>query len=100
MPEVLYTKENESALMRLFGRNAKLRLIDFFLDNPQNDYTRIEIMKALGMTKPTISKTLPILEEYEIVKITRKIGKAKLYQLNSGSYIVEKLSAISYILSL
>ena len=94
MPEDLYSKEHESILLQLFGRTATLRLIDFFLDNPQNDYTRIEIMEALGMAKPTIREKLPDLERFGILKMTRKIGKAKLYQLDPENSIVRCLRKI------
>jgi len=99
MKEDLYSKEHESILLKLFGRTATLRLIDFFLDNPQNDYTRIEIMEALGMTKPTIGKKLPDLERFGILKMTRKIGKAKLYQLDPENSIVRNLRKIEHDVS-
>ena len=94
MPEDLYSKEHESILLQLFGRTATLRLIDFFLDNPQNDYTRTEIMEALGMAKPTIREKLPDLERFGMIKMTRKIGKAKLYQLDPENSIVRCLRKI------
>jgi len=99
MPEDLYSKEHESILLQLFGRTAKLRLMDFFLDNPQNDYTRTEIMGALGMAKPTIREKLPDLERFGILKMTRKIGKAKLYQLDPENSIVKCLRKIELDMS-
>lgn len=94
MPEDLYSKEHESILLQLFGRTATLRLIDFFLDNPQNDYTRTEIMEALGMAKPTIREKLPDLERFGMIKMTRKIGKARLYQLDPENSIISYLRKI------
>lgn len=99
MPEELYSTENESLIIRFFGRTPELRLIDFFMDNPNNDYTRREIMRAIGMTKVTIGEKLPRLESSGIVEVTRKIGKAKLYQLNGENDLVQNLRAIELTLS-
>jgi len=99
MSEELYSTENESLLIRFFGRTPELRLIDFFMDNPNNDYTRQEIMESIGMTKSTIGEKLPYLESSGIVDVTRKIGKAKLYQLNRENDLVQNLRAIELTLS-
>jgi DNA-binding transcriptional ArsR family regulator len=83
MSEKLYTeKEYESIILKAFGVSPKLRIIDFFLDNPLFDFTKKEVIKALGMSKQTFYKYFPELEEEQIVKVSRKIGKAKLYKIN------------------
>ncbi|MDH5459527.1 MAG: winged helix-turn-helix domain-containing protein [Candidatus Bathyarchaeota archaeon] len=83
MPEELYAKkEYESILIKTLGDSPKLRIVDFFLDNPLFDFTKKEVIEALGMSKQTFYKYFPELEEYEIVKVSRKIGKAKLYRIN------------------
>jgi DNA-binding transcriptional ArsR family regulator len=83
MSEKLYTKkEYESIIIKTFGASPKLRIIDFFLDNPFFDFTKKEIIEALGMSKQTFYKYFPELEEEQIVKVSRKIGKAKLYKIN------------------
>lgn len=99
MPGELYDTENESLIIRFFGRTPELRLIDFFMDNPNNDYTRQEIMEAIGMTKGTIGEKLPFLESSGVVDVTRKIGKAKLYQLNRENDLVQNLRAMELTLS-
>jgi len=83
MSEKLYTeKEYESIILKTFGASPKLRIIDFFLDNPLFDFTKKEVIEALGMSKQTFYKYFPELEEEQIVKVSRKIGKAKLYKIN------------------
>jgi DNA-binding transcriptional ArsR family regulator len=79
----LYTsKKYESILIKTLGNSPKLRIIDFFLDNPLFDFTKKEVIEALGMSKRTFYKYFPELEEYGIVKVSRRIGKAKLYKIN------------------
>ena len=92
MPEELYAKkEYESILIKTLGDSPKLRIIDFFLDNPLFDFTKKEVIEALGMSKQTFYKYFPDLEKYGIVKVSRKIGRAKLYKINLEHPLVEML---------
>lgn len=92
MTEELYAKkEHKSILIRTLGDSPKLRIIDFFLDNPLFDFTKKEIIEALGMSKQTFYKYFPDLEKQGIVIVSRKIGKAKLYKLNPKHPLIEML---------
>jgi len=92
MPEDLYAKrEYESILIHTLGDSPKLRIVDFFLDNPMFDFTKKEVIEALGMSKQTFYKYFPELEGYEIVKVSRRIGKAKLYKINPEHPLVSML---------
>ena len=92
MPEELYTrKEYESIIIKTLGDSPKLRIVDFFLDNPLFDFTKKEIIEALGISKQTFYKYFPDLEEYGIVKVSRKIGRAKLYKINLEHPLVSML---------
>jgi len=92
IPEELYTKkEYESILIKTLGNSPKLRIIDFFLDNPLFDFTKKEVINALGMSKQTFYKYFPDLEKYGIVKVSRKIGRAKLYRINLQHPLVKML---------
>lgn len=92
MPEELYTnKEYGSILIKTLGGSPKLRIIDFFLDNPLFDFTKKEVIEALGMSKQTFYKYFQDLEKYGIVKVSRRIGRAKLYKINLEHPLVEML---------
>jgi DNA-binding transcriptional ArsR family regulator len=92
MPEELYTKkEYESIIIKTLGDSPKLRIIDFFLDNLLFDFTKKEVIEALGMSKQTFYKYFPELEEYGIVEVSRRIGKAKLYRINLEHPLVNML---------
>jgi DNA-binding transcriptional ArsR family regulator len=92
MPEELYTrKEYESVIIRTLGDSPKLRIVDFFLDNSLFDFTKKEVIEALGMSKQTFYKYFPDLEEYGVVKVSRKIGRAKLYKINLEHPLVSML---------
>jgi len=92
MPEELYAKrEYQSILLKTLGNSPKLRIIDFFLDNPFFDFTKKEIIEALGMSKQTFYKYFSDIEKYEIVVVSRRIGRAKLYKLNPKHPLVTML---------
>ncbi|MEM2940868.1 MAG: winged helix-turn-helix domain-containing protein [Thermoproteota archaeon] len=101
MPEELYAgKEYESILLKCFGASPKLRIIDFFLDNLLFDFTKKEIIEALGMSKQTFYKYFADIEENGLVNVSRKIGKAKLYKINLDNPIVRMLRESETQLSL
>ena len=87
----LYRRENASLLVRSLGASPKIRIIDFLLDNPLLDFTKKEIMEVLGMSKKTLYRALPDLEEQGIVMVSRKIGRAKLYKINLQHPLVKAL---------
>ncbi len=72
------TKQNHSLLIRALGSSPKLRILDYFLDYTLNDFTKREILEALGMSKLTLYKYFSDLEELGLVVATRKIGRATL----------------------
>lgn len=101
MPEELYTKEEyQSLMLRTLGDSPKLRIIDFFLDNPLFDFTKKEAIEALGMSKQTFYKYFPDIEKYNIVTVTRRIGRAKLYKINLKNPLVKMLKEYETQLSL
>jgi len=87
-------KEHSSAFLKVFGSTPQLRLLDFFMDNPNHDFTRNEIMEAIGMAKRTLYQHLPTLLEEQTVKVSRKIGRAELYTLNKESPIVKSFMKV------
>ncbi|MEM4311492.1 MAG: winged helix-turn-helix domain-containing protein [Nitrososphaerales archaeon] len=101
MPEELYTKkEYQSLLLKTLGDSPKLRIIDFFLDNPLFDFTKKEVIEALGMSKQTFYKHFPDIEKYGVVKVSRKIGNATLYKINLESPLVKMLREYEMQISL
>jgi AraC-like DNA-binding protein len=101
MPETLYTKkEYQSLLIKVFGDAPKLRIIDFFMDNPFFDFTKKEVIEALGMSKKTFYKYFPDIEKYGIVSVSRRIGRVKLYKINLENPLVKMLREYEIQLSL
>ncbi|MBN2336631.1 hypothetical protein JXL21_13815 [Candidatus Bathyarchaeota archaeon] len=85
----LYSEDHQSLFLRVFGSSPQLRLLDFFMDNPNHDFTRNEIMEAIGMAKRTLYDYLPVLVDEGAIQVSRKIGRAELFTLNKESPIVK-----------
>ncbi|GEM_PF-199355 len=98
--EFIRKEKGASILLKTFGNSPKIRIIDFFLGNPLLDFTKKEVIEALGMSKQTFYKYFKDLEELGIVKVTRRIGKAKLYRINLKHPLIAMLREYERKLSL
>jgi len=86
-----FPPDDDSMLLQYLGKTPELRLIDFLLENALFDFSRKEILEEIGMSKSTLYCILPKLLRMEIIRITRRIGKASLYQINAESPVVKEL---------
>lgn len=92
--------EYPSMMIKVLGYSPKMRILDYLLDFPTSDFTKKEIIDALGMSKQTFYKYFDDLGEVGIVKVNRTIGKAKLYKVNRENPIVMDLVNMEKRLSL
>ena len=83
------------SLEDLFGRSSLTKTLDFLLENRFWDYTKTDIANHVGMSRQSMYNKWPILEKYEIVTPSRKIGSTTLYKTNADSPIVKALSELS-----
>ncbi len=88
-----------SILTRTLGDSPKLWIIDFFLDNKFFDFSKKEIIEGTGLNKITVYKYFDCLLKDEIVVISRKFGKTKLYTLNRDDPQVKALVELDLNLS-
>jgi hypothetical protein len=90
---------DETLLLKYLGESPTLRIIDFFLDNPLSDYSKNEIAQNLAMSRATFFKYWKELEKSSALKITRKIGRATMYQLDKTNEIVKQLVRLDMAIS-
>ncbi|MCW4012276.1 MAG: hypothetical protein NWF07_04705 [Candidatus Bathyarchaeota archaeon] len=89
-----YREDRNSIFLKTFGKSPQTRIIDLFLDNPFFEFTRLEMIEALGMAKVTMYNTIPLIVQSGIITPSRKIGRSQLYRLNGDSPIVKNLRNI------
>ncbi|HLD18643.1 MAG TPA: hypothetical protein VJB90_01375 [Candidatus Nanoarchaeia archaeon] len=83
--------EDKSSFRIVFGETPIVKVIDFFLDNREFDYSLTDIAKNSDIGWSTLHLFWNKLVELGIVTKTRRIGRAELYKLNVGSSLVKKL---------
>ena len=72
------------------GDTPQLRIIDFFLDNKESDYSKKRDHRVYRHIKDHPVKVWNEILEFEYLKATRKYGKAQLYAINPDSVLVQK----------
>ena len=93
-------EDSSSLLIKALGNSPKLRILDYLLDYKLNDFTKKEIVEALGMSKLTFYKYFKDLEDLGLVLSSRKIGRATLYKINLENPMVKMIIQYETQLSL
>jgi len=83
--------KSNSLLLRAYGSSPQMRILDYLIDFPKNDFTQKEIIEALGMSKTTFYKYFDDLLEFGMIKINRRIAKANLYTINLSNPIIQNM---------
>jgi len=88
----------ESLFLKFFGDTPMFRVIDFLFEHRLEDFTKTDIAKGADVSWASLFKYWNELESRNIVKVTRQIGRVKLYQLNESEPIVKELKHMEMVL--
>lgn len=88
----------KSLLVQFLGENPIFKIVDFLIENKGTDVSKKDIIEGGGISKATFFNCWPQIEQQQIVIVTRKFGKTKLYTLNSKNLIVKKLLELESVL--
>jgi len=80
----------ETIFLKIFGTSPLMRILDFLVVNEEFDYSMADIARFSGVGYATLKLMWPRLEGNEVIKQTRAVGKAKMYQLNLENPIIKK----------
>ncbi len=83
--------EEKSSFRVIFGDSPIVKVVDFFLDNREFDYSMTDIAKNSDVGWSTLHQFWSSIVKLGVVTKTRRIGRAELYKLNANSPIVKKL---------
>lgn len=73
---------DSGTLERLFGNTVTARVLDFMHVFRDWDYSKQDIAKNSDVSFRHAAKAIDKLEKLELVKKTRNIGRAQMYQYN------------------
>src|SRR3990167_7294177 len=88
----------KSLLIKFLGENPVFKIVDFFIENKGTDMSKKDIIEGAGISKATLFNYWEQIEKQEIVRVTRKFGKTKLYTLNSKNPIIKKILELEVVL--
>jgi DNA-binding MarR family transcriptional regulator len=83
--------ESSSLLLRAYGNSPQMKILDYLMNFPKNDFTQKEIIEALGMSKTTFYKYFESIVGFGMIRVNRKIANAKLYSINMQSPLVRNI---------
>lgn len=83
----------KTIFLRIFGTSPLMKILDFLVVNEEFDYSMKDIAKLSGVGYATLKLMWSKLEKNRIIKQTRIVGKAKMYELNTDNPIIKKFKA-------
>jgi len=79
------TLEGPSAFLHVLGDSPRNRILDFLLGETEHDFTLKEIAVKGRVGYATIKRIWENFIESDLVKATRRVGKAVFYKYNKES---------------
>lgn len=83
----------------VFGNGPEVRVMDFLIDHVGYDYTITDIARETGVSRPTLYKMWDKFIQLGLIRKTRRIGNAQLYELYGESPLVKKMKQFDFSLS-
>lgn len=81
--------EEETNLIKFFGDSPFVRMLDTFIDNIGEEYSKKEVQELAGISKGALFKHWEKLEELDLVRVTKAFGNTKLFTLNKQNPLVK-----------
>ncbi|MDN5847351.1 MAG: hypothetical protein L0H53_13880 [Candidatus Nitrosocosmicus sp.] len=69
----------------VFSRKSTIKILNFFVNNQQQDYSETHGAKESNLSLKIASRKIPELEKREIIIQTRNVGKAKMYKFDADA---------------
>jgi len=91
--------EENSVFVEYFGNYPLIRVLDFLILARDMDYSLTEIAKNSGVGWTAFSELWSKLVGKDIVLLTRKVGNAQLYKLNTKNLWVKELIRLDKVIT-
>lgn len=80
--------EAESGIIALYGDSPRMKLVDFFMTFPKNEFTVPELVEGIGMSRTTAFKEIDKLLTNDMIIHSGNVGKSPTYKINKNSSII------------
>jgi len=87
----LISMDEKRFFSEALGNSPVVRVLEFLIGGRGLDYSLTDIARNSNIGWATLHRIWHHFEETGLVKHTRVIGKAKLYQLNTENVVVKQL---------
>lgn len=84
----------ESGIIALYGDSPRMKVIDFFMTFPKNEFTVPELVESIGMSRTTAFKEIEKLLDNDMIIKSGNIGKSPTYKINTKSPIVYSMQKL------
>lgn len=91
---LLSKMEELPIFVRTFGSSPTIRILNFMLTSRELDFSMSDVARNSDVSWSTLNRVWGSLLKFELIKYTRKIGKAKLFKLNLENPVVKDLVKI------
>lgn len=78
---------------------SESKILDHIVTMKGFDYSISDISRISGVNFKTTLNIIHKLEEQEVIKKTRTVGKAIMYQLNLGSAQAKSISNLAFVIA-
>jgi len=85
--------------VKYLGDSPYIRVLDYFVANDIYDCSLQDIADATELSRNTIRKVVKEMLNLDLIKPTREVGKAKLFQINKSNEYVKHLMELDRHLS-
>lgn len=84
----------ETIFRDFVGNSPTTRIIEFLIEGKAFDWSLTDLATKAEVSWRTVHRLFPKLVEAGLIKQTRTVGRAKLFQLNKENPAVQKLVAL------
>jgi len=83
----------------IFGESPQTKILDFLGDHPNYDYNISDLAEYTGVSRPTLYKIIPKMIKKGLIIETRRVGKSKMYKLNTKNELIKIILKFDFELS-
>jgi len=89
----------KSLFVKYLGDSPYIRVLDYFIANDTYDCSLQDVADATELSRNTVRKATKEMLELKIIKMTRNVGRAKMFQINRENEYVKHLIKLDLSLS-